>query len=385
MAHTAGTAGTKISKGPTRTARRFRGPSIDIALQGGGSHGAFTWGVLDRLLEDGSLAFDGVSGTSAGALNAGVMATGWHRGGAQGARDALRAFWLDVASSGACFGVHGNPTPWNGIAGYNLDANPFFDILNQWLRMFSPQQLNPLGFNTLREVAARHVDEAALAHGPLRLFVTATAVTTGQPEVFMGERLSLDALLASACLPQLFKAVEIDGVPYWDGGYTGNPALWPLIYNTRSADLLLVRINPLVRPGVPDTAAEIADRVNEITFNAGLVGEMRAIHFVQELLRKQALDRRRYKNLRLHMVADDDGMGPLDPSSKLNTDRTFLLELHRLGRAAAQRWLDTDRAQVGHASSFDIEGTFLAKREARMRHLAAMTPGKVTGGLPGPA
>jgi len=343
-------------------ARTTRPQPIDLALQGGGSHGAFTWGVLDRLLEEGSLAIDGISGTSAGALNAGVLATGFARAGAGGARDALQAFWLDVAARGACFGTHVPAAPSAGLAGYNLETNPFFAMFNQWLKLFSPYQLNPLGLDPLREVAQRHIDPAIVAKGPIKLFVIATSVTTGQAEVFSGDRLSLDAFLASACLPQLFKAVEIDGVPYWDGGYSGNPALWPLIYATAATDLLLVKINPLVRPGVPDTAAEIADRVNEVTFNAGLAGEMRAIHFVQELLKQQRLDPRHYKNLRLHMVADDEGLAPLQASSKMNTDRSFLLELHRLGVEAADRWLATSRAKVGRASSLDIEKTFLARR-----------------------
>jgi NTE family protein len=336
--------------------------SVDLALQGGGSHGAFTWGVLDRLLEDGRLRFDGVSGTSAGALNAGVLATGWARGGADGAREALRAFWLDVSDHGTCFGAAGLALPGAGIAGYNLDANPLYAWMNQWLKLFSPTQFNPLGVNALRDVARRHVSDDAMRRGPLKIFVTATAVTTGQPEVFMGERLSLDALLASACLPQLFKAVEIDGVPYWDGGYSGNPAIWPLIYHTDATDVLLVKINPLVRPGVPDTTLEIADRVNEITYNAGLVGELRAIHFVQELLKAQRIDKRRYKNLRLHMIADEEGLAPLQQSSKLNTDRNFLLALHELGRLAAQAWLEKAARKVGRESSLDIKKTFLDKR-----------------------
>jgi len=341
---------------------RTRKPlAIDLALQGGGSHGAFTWGVLDRLLEDGSLAFDGISGTSAGALNAGVLATGFAQGGAAGAREALRAFWLDVAARGACFGTQVAAAPSAGLAGYNLESNPFFGLFNQWLKLFSPYQFNPLGLDPLRDVAARHIDPAAIRRGPIKLFVIATAVNTGQAEVFSGERLCLDAFLASACLPQLFRAVEIDGQPYWDGGYSGNPALWPLIYDTDASDLLLVKINPLVRAGVPDTAAEIADRVNEITFNAGLAAEMRAIHFVQELLQAQKLDPRRYKNLRLHMVADE-GLGALQPSSKMNTERGFLLELHRLGVEAASRWLESQRAKVGRVSTLDIEGSFLARR-----------------------
>lgn len=353
--------------GPARArARGRRGPDgIDLALQGGGSHGAFTWGVLDRLLEDTSLRFDGVSGTSAGALNAAVLATGFARGGGAEAKAALRAFWMDVAGSSACFGSWGHPAAGKGISAFNLDSNPWFQWTQQWLQLFSPTQLNPLGLNPLRDVTARHVDEGLLRSGPLQVFVTATDVETGQPEVFSGERLGLDALLASACLPQMFEAVRIGKRHFWDGGYTGNPALWPLIYATASSDVLLVKINPLRRPGVPDTADEIADRVNEITFNAGLVGEMRAIHFVQKLLREQRLEPGSYKDLRLHMVADEVGLAELRPSSKLNTDRDFLLALHDMGRQAAEAWLARDRPKVGRTSSVDIVQTFLAPRQGR--------------------
>jgi NTE family protein len=331
--------------------------AIDLALQGGGSHGAFTWGVLDRLLDETGIAIDGLSGTSAGALNAAVLAVGWAAGGRSGAQAALRGFWQDVGGAGPCFGAAAAP-----LAAYNLDANPFYAAWQQWLHLFSPYQLNPFGGNPLGEVLRRHVDEASLRRGPLKLFIAATSVRTGQPRIFSGEALSIDALLASACLPQLFQAVVIDGEPFWDGGYSGNPALWPLIYGTAATDVLLVKINPLVRPGTPDTAAEIADRVNEITFNAGLVAEMRAILFVQRLLAEQRVDPGHYKALRLHMIADDEGLAPLHPSSKLNTAPSFLAALHGLGHAAADRWLRTNRRHLGRKATLDIEASFLAPR-----------------------
>ncbi|WP_201492871.1 patatin-like phospholipase family protein [Rubrivivax sp. A210] len=343
--------------------------AIDLALQGGGSHGAFTWGVLDRLLEDDSITPAGVSGTSAGALNAAVLATGWAEGGRAGARAALAAFWRDVAGQGGCFGAAATgglfgawASPGAGLGVFNLDWNPLYAWSQQFLRVFSPYQFNPLGSNPLRAVLQRHVKPAALRRGPISLYITATAVRSGQPRVFDNRDLSLDALLASACLPQLFRAVEIDGEPYWDGGYSGNPALWPLIYNTEALDLVLVKINPLVRPDLPDTPEEIADRVNEITFNAGLIGEMRAISFVQKLIEQGRVDPGEYKNLRLHMVADEAGLAPLHPSSKLNTDLRFLEALHELGRAAATRWLAEHRSDLGLRSTLDLKQTFLAQR-----------------------
>ena len=342
--------------------------SIDLALQGGGSHGAFTWGVLDRLLEDDTIGFDGVSGTSAGALNAAVLATGLANGGRPVARTALRAFWMDVASQQSPFGASlSRFGTWpagthNGLAGFNLDLNPFYAGAAQLMRIFSPYQFNPLGDNPLRKVLRRHVDPHALRHGPLQLFVTATAVKSGQPRVFDRHDLGIDALLASACLPQIFRAVQIDGESYWDGGYSGNPALWPLIYETRALDVLLVKINLLERPHTPSTPDEIADRVNEITFNAGLIGEMRAIDFVQRLIQKGDLTGDAYKLLRLHMVADEEGLAPLHPSSKLNADRRFLEALHALGRAAAGRWLQQHRGDLGVRGTLDLRKTFLKRR-----------------------
>ncbi|MBC7726634.1 MAG: patatin-like phospholipase family protein [Microbacteriaceae bacterium] len=332
--------------------------AINLALQGGGSHGAFTWGVLDRLLDGPDLRLAGASGTSAGALNAAVLATGLAEGGRAGGQAALRAFWLDIAAQGACFG-RWPALGGAGLAGYNLNRNPLFALSQLFLRSFSPYQFNPGGDNALRPVLLRHVKPAALKNGPLALFITATAVRTGQPRVFTRDDLSIDALLASACLPQLFRAVEIDGEPYWDGGYTGNPAIWPLIYATQALDIVLVKINPLYRPGTPETTEEITDRVNEITFNAGLIGEMRAIDFVQKLIRQGQISPGEYKDLRLHMVADDEGLAPLQASSKLNTERGFLEAMHAQGHGAAERFLASHRQDLGQRSSLDLQQAFL--------------------------
>ncbi len=335
--------------------------AIDLALQGGGSHGAFTWGVLDRLLEDGSFDFCAISGTSAGALNAAVLATGFTSGGREGARKALGAFWRDISSAGGAF------SPFAGNHS-NAAANPFaFDKLpgyqwvNSFFRSFSPYEFNPLNLNPLRDVLLRHVDEAAMRRCEIALFITATSVHTGQARVFTGTELSVDALLASACLPFIFQAVEIDGEPYWDGGYTGNPALFPLIYDSRALDLLLVKINPLSRPGTPTRSMDILDRLSEITFNASLIGEMRAIGFVSRLLRENKLDPGRYKDLRLHMVADDDGLSGFNANSKFNTELAFLKQLFELGRGATTRWLKKHGKDVGLKSTLDIDTAFLGK------------------------
>jgi NTE family protein len=244
----------------------------------------------------------------------------------------------------------------------NRDLWPGYALWESWLRLWSPYEINPLNLNPLRDIVARHVDCAALRQGPVKLFITATSVRTGQPRVFQGNDLSVDALMASACLPQSSQAVVIAGEPYWDGGFSGNPAIWPLVYGTQTDDVLLVQINPLVHEGTPTTAAEIADRVNEITFNASLVAEMRAIAFVQKLVGQKQLDPTRYKALRLHRVADAEGLAPYDASSKLNTDPLLLQTLFNLGRSAGQRWLAEHGDAVGRRSSVDLETTFLKPR-----------------------
>ncbi len=325
---------------------------VDLALQGGGSHGAFTWGALDRLLEDETLDFAAVSGTSAGALNGAVLATGFARGGRAGARRALADFWHDVSHSASPFAP---PVGW-----VDLQRLPGFEWMSSFWRSFSPYDFNPHNINPLRSLLARHVDLALLRTSTLRLFVTATSVHTGQARVFSGDALSLDALLASACLPHLFQAVEIDGEPFWDGGYTGNPALFPLIYDTETLDLLLIKINPLVRRATPRRQIDILDRLSEVTFNASLVGEMRAIAFVSRLVREGRLDPGRYKDLRLHMIADEEGLAPFGAASKLDASRVLLERLFALGRGAAERWLAAHGADVGVRASLDIEKSFLA-------------------------
>lgn len=339
--------------------------TLNLALQGGGSHGAFTWGVLDRLLEDKTLAFHGISGTSAGALNAAVMATGYQRAGRAGARAALSAFWADISHSGSIFAPFAGSQSQAMSDPFRLSRLPGYRWLDSFFRSFSPYEFNPLNINPLRDVLGRHVDEGLLRACSLQVYVTATSVTTGQAHVFTGDELSIDALLASACLPFLFQAVEINGEPFWDGGYTGNPAIYPLIYKTDVLDVLLVRINPLLREGTPRRSIEIMDRLSEITFNASLMGEMRAIHFVSRLVAEGRLDPGRYKDLRLHMVADDDGLGKLGANSKFNTDQTFLIALFKLGRRAANHWLNQHRADIGERATLDIEREFLTRPVVR--------------------
>ena len=343
------------------TASRSDRKPLDLALQGGGSHGAFTWGVLDALLEDESFDFCAISGTSAGALNAAVMVTGFAKDGRAGARQALTEFWRATSRAGGAFSPLSSSQQNAAGNAFAVDKLPGYQLMSSFFRSFSPYEFNPLNLNPLRKLLKDHVDLKALHASDITLFITATSVRTGQARVFTGADISLDALLASACLPFVFQAVEIDGEPYWDGGYTGNPALFPLIYDSEALDLLLIKINPLSRPGVPRRSVDIIDRVSEITFNASLIGEMRAIAFVQRLLRENKLDPAQYKSLRLHMVADDEGLSAFNANSKFNTDRAFLERLFELGRGAAQRWLKTFGKHVGVKSTLDVDGEFLGK------------------------
>jgi NTE family protein len=335
---------------------------INLALQGGGAHGAFTWGVLDRLLEDERIALEGISGTSAGAMNAAILAQGFVKGGNAGARAALDRFWRTVSDSAAFSPIRANPLDkWLG--NWNIDKTPgaiWWDLMG---RMFSPYDLNPFHFDPLRDVLAEAIDFTALqACRDLKLFISATSVRTGKIRVFKQHEVTIEALLASACLPAAFQAIEIDGEPFWDGGYMGNPAIFPLIYECDSRDVVLVQINPLVREGTPRSAAEIADRLNEITFNSALRGELRAIAFVIDLIDSdhvhgKGLDR--LKKMHIHIIGDEEHLKNLGAASKFNADFDFLLALKELGRTRAAAWLEATYGFLGHRSSIDIRQMFL--------------------------
>ncbi|MGZ2749869.1 patatin-like phospholipase family protein [Burkholderia stagnalis] len=346
----------------TKSARRRGGDEpkpIALALQGGGMHGAFTWGVLDRLLEDGRLAIEGVSATSAGAMNAAVLAHGLRKGGHAAAREALHDFWYAVAESAEQY----NPlrwTPWlKGTHSFGLDHSPLYAFADMVLRLFSPYQFNPHNLNPLREVLERHVDFDALRKQcPIGLYLCATNVETGKIRIFSGDDVCADAVLASACVPTLFQAITIDGQHYWDGGYMGNPAIYPLIYHCKTQDVVIVHINPLVRPGVPTTAADILNRINEISFNSSLMREMRAIAFVTELIQEGKIDRHEMKEMLIHSIRSDEAMCALSVSSKYNADWAFLRGLRDNGRREADVWLAENYGNIGERSSIDIRKEF---------------------------
>jgi NTE family protein len=336
---------------------------VNLALQGGGAHGAFAWGVLDRLLEDGRLSIDAISATSAGAMNAVVLAYGAAIGGPDGAREKLAEFWGEIARAGQRYGTF-SAFPWEAwleAGGIRPEHSPAYVLFQTMTQVFSPYQLNPLNLNPLRDALTKVVDFDRLAEStaPIRLFLSATNVRTGRIKLFETGAITADAVLASACLPCLFQAVEIDGEHYWDGGFMGNPAIFPLIYNRGPRDVIIVHINPIERRKLPTTAPEIFDRMNEISFNSSLMREMRAIAFVTKLIDDEVLDAAKYSRMLIHSIRDDAGMAALGVSSKLNLDWEFLTRLRDAGRAKATEWLEANFDQVGHASTVDLDREFL--------------------------
>ena len=335
--------------------------TLNLALQGGGSHGAFTWGVIDSLLEDGRIRFDGLCGTSAGAMNAVVCAFGFMRDGSAGARAALHDFWKKVSAAGELYSpIRSNPFGALFDDAIRTTSYAMFDSLT---RTLSPYQLNPTNFNPLRTVLEDVVDFAQFRTCKhMRVFVCATNVRTGKPKVFHNHEVTADAVLASACLPYLFQAVEIEGEHYWDGGYVGNPAIFPLIYETDALDIMIVHINPLNVKDVPRTAPEILDRVNEISFNSSLVREMRAIAFVQKLVADGWL-KEQYKaqlrNLRMHALRSDEDLAQMGIESKLDPTWDHLTGLRDMGRARAAQWLEGNYEALGNRSTIDIRADYL--------------------------
>lgn len=341
-------------------AARARVKTVNLALQGGGAHGAFAWGVLDALIEDGRLAFEGISATSAGAMNAAVLAHGWTEGGPAGARQALGRFWRAVADSAT------RHNPWSPFAAaapwkeLSLEHSPAWMLADLCTRMFSPYQFNPWNYNPLREVLEAHVDFAALRRqSAIKLFLAATNVETGKVRIFRSGDISADAVLASACLPLLFQAVQVDGQYYWDGGYLGNPAIYPLIYDCDARDVVIVHLSPIVRKGCPRTPAEILNRINEVSFNSSLMREMRAIAFVTSLIERGKLPADEFKRMRIHSIRADEEMARHGVSSKVDADWGFLMHLRDQGRDYAQHWLAANFRKIGRSSSVDVRAEFL--------------------------
>lgn len=327
---------------------------VDLGLQGGGAHGAFTWGVLDRLLEVPWLRFDGISGTSAGAMNAVVMADGYAAGGPEGARAALEKFWKRVSDGALLSPLRRGPLEiLTGL--WTLDYSPVYLAMDLASRVFSPYDLGAASsVNPLRAILEESIDFARVASAPMRLFITATNVRTGRGRVFRNADLTPDVLLASACLPTMFKAVEIDGEAYWDGGYSGNPTMAPLIRECTSEDTILIQINPVERPGTPKTAREIHNRLNEIAFNSNLIKELRAGALLRQVADPGHCEGAVWAKMRIHRIASEE-MTQLSSSSKVLAEWEFFCRLRDKGRRAAEAFLDAHGADLGVRSTLDLD------------------------------
>ncbi|MFZ5931514.1 MAG: patatin-like phospholipase family protein [Pseudomonadota bacterium] len=333
---------------------------VNLALQGGGAHGAFTWGVLDRLCEEPRISIEGISATSAGAMNGAVFASGLAKDGREGARTALEAYWKRVARAGESSPLR--PSVFDRLFGFTSpDQSPAFMAFDLMTRVLSPYQFNPLNLNPLRAVLQQSVDFAALQNKacPVKLFLSATNVRTGKVKIFENGEITADAVLASSCLPFLFQAIEIDGEAYWDGGYMGNPAIFPLIYGCESHDVVIVHINPIERKKLPRTASEIMNRINEISFNSSLMREMRAVSFVTKLIDDGKLNDPSFSRMLIHAIAADDMMRSLGVASKMSTEWEFLTGLRDTGRACADAWITQNFDALGNSSTVDIGAMYL--------------------------
>lgn len=347
---------------------------VNLALQGGGAHGAFTWGVLDKLLEDGRLGFEGISGTSAGAMNAVALADGWYEKGADGAREKLETFWRAISRNGS-FSVTDQQQEvldrflsfWMWPMGNGGGAEAFAKLfpLAPWAnpaataQMTSPYDTNPLNINPLRDVVERLVDFDRVAKcSDFKLFIAATRVHSGKIQLFRRGDITADAVLASACLPYAFQAVEVDGEPYWDGGYTGNPALYPFFTETECEDIVLIQINPIERSETPKTSQEILERISEITFNASLLREFRAIDFVNRLIDDGKLIGGDYRRNRVHRIDASEELASLGAGSKFNTSWAFFTRLRDVGRDAASQFLAAHYDDVGQRGTLDLRDAF---------------------------
>jgi NTE family protein len=331
---------------------------INLALQGGGAHGAFTWGVLDHLLTDGRLLIEGISGTSAGAVNAVMLADGLARGGREEAQKRLADFWRAASSTGNVPAMQ-REVLQRLLSFTPLEGTPVQAWFNAVSKYFSPYDVNPLNINPLKDLIEHFVDfEALRACRDLQIFISATNVQTGRVRIFSREKITADAVMASACLPLLFRAVEIDGAPYWDGGYLGNPVIFPFFRTTSTEDVLVVQINPLVRHETPTSSSEIMNRINEITFNSSLIDEYRAIDFVARLIDQGRLPRGtgpgEYRRINVHRIVLERFGTHFDSFSKLSTDYDFFEMLRLSGKRAARRFMDEHFADIGKRSTVDL-------------------------------
>lgn len=331
---------------------------INLALQGGGAHGAFTWGVMDELLADSRIEIDSISATSTGAMNAVLLAQGMVNNGRDGARKELEKFWQAVSENGKYL----DPiklTSWEALLGVNIDHSISYILFDLMADSLSPYQANPFNYHPLRTLLDNLIDyDQIKKFNKINLFISATNVKTGELKVFTNKEISTNVLLASACLPTLFQSVEIDGEYYWNGGYLGNPPIYPLIYDSTVSDILIIHINPIEREEIPKTANQILNRINEISFNSSLMREIRVISFVTKLIEQDWIEDKYKKNLRkinVHSIGSDELMETLSVASKLYTDWDFLTQLFEKGKESAKNWLKINYKKINKESSVDLQ------------------------------
>ncbi len=347
---------TGVNRLLTGFGRKPSGKRVNLALQGGGAHGAFTWGVLDYLLEDGRIGFAGVSGASAGAVNAVMLADGLARGGKNEARKRLAEFWR-AASIGGQLPAAQRAVLDRVLSMFPMGGSPMQLFVDTVSRLMSPYDFNPLNINPLKDLIERFVDFDAIRRGTdLEIFVSATNVHSGRLRVFRREEVTADVVMASAALPHMFRAVEIDGQPYWDGGFTGNPAMLPLIESNPDDDLLLVQIAPLAHDDTPTSTRDILSRVNEISFSSSLAAELRALEYVSRHMSRShgKGPNRKQDGLNIHRIVLEGFEKKLGSGTRLKTDYDFFALLHRAGRRAARRFLDRHFQDIGERSTFDL-------------------------------
>ncbi|GHU11539.1 alpha/beta hydrolase [Alphaproteobacteria bacterium] len=332
---------------------------ISIAMQGGGAHGAYTWGVLDRLLQEKDLVVEGVSGTSAGGMNAVATAQGIIQGGNEGGRQLLDKYWHVMSDAGRSSIF--KPGVLDILANkYTMHNSPGFLMFDFISKIMSPYQMNPSGADPLKDLINKLFDFDVLKDDDsVKVFLTATHVYTGKLKMFGNKDLSAEALLATACLPTIHAAVMVKGEYYWDGGFIGNPAIFPLINECNTADVMIIKLNPTHRNRLPTTAAEIGDRLNEITNNTSIVREMRAMHFITRLIDEGIIEKGKLKRMHVHLIEDEEVFQDLGWSSKLNTDIGFLEHLRDAGRKSADKWLGRNYHKIGYETTADVEGEFV--------------------------
>lgn len=332
---------------------------VTLAMQGGGAHGAFTWGVVDKLLEDGRFIIEGMAGTSAGGMNAVATALGLIDGGNDGARKMLYTFWKKMSESGATSPICCGPIDMM-LGKYTMYNSPGFLLFDFMSKILSPYQTNPMNLNSLRDLVEELFDfEKIQKSKDYKVFLAATHVYTGKVKIFPNEEITSNALQATACLPTMFKAVMVNNEYYWDGGFIANPPIYPLIYNCETPDVIVIKLNPTHRNRLPIASTEISDRLNEITNNESIVREMRSIHFISKLIEKGDLDKNKYKHLHLHLIENEESFQDLGWSSKLNTEWAFLEHLFEEGRKTCSKWIEKNFDKVGKETSFDMVEEFV--------------------------